>query len=101
VYSPDELIDKHYLQEEFLEISKDIRKEVLKTKFISGLPSVESQMGRMQNRSETYRRENNMQDILDLVMTNDDLLNKFYDIVFNIENKALRLPQVHCGDNDK
>lgn len=100
-YSPDELIDKHYLQEEFLEISKDIRREVLKTKFVGGLPSVQSQMGRMQTQNNTLRRENNMQDILDLVMTNDDLLNKFYDIVFNIENKALRLPQVHSGDNDK
>lgn len=44
-------------------------------------------------------QDGNIQNILDLVVTNDDLLNKFYDIVFNSDNQALKLPQVQSGDN--
>lgn len=36
---------KSTLQEQFLNIANDIRREVAKTKFIRGTPSLESQMG--------------------------------------------------------
>ena len=98
----DAVIDKYSLEKNFLiDISRDVRKEVLKTRFINGLPSVDTQMGNLnQSRSKnSLRQDNNIQGILDLVVTNDDLLNKFYDIVFNSENQALKLPNVHRGDN--
>lgn len=47
------------------------------------------------------QQEANIQSILDLVVSNDDLLNKFYDIIFNPENQALKLPQVNSGDNKR
>jgi hypothetical protein len=98
------LIDKNSLQEEFLSIWVDIRKEVLKTKFIRGVPSIESQLKNAHlkdNLSPTEQQKANIQSILDLVVSNDDLLNKFYDIIFNPENQALKLPQVNSGDNKR
>lgn len=82
----------------------DIRKEVLKTRFVKGTPTLESQMDRVHPNKDAASfksQDGNIQSILDLVVTNDDLLNKFYDIVFNVDNQALKLPQVHSGDNKK
>lgn len=102
-FEPSEImIDKNELQEKFLDICKDIRKEVIKTKFVKGTPSLESQMKSFNPQKDTSIMKNqdgNIQNILDLVVTNDDLLNKFYDIVFNSDNQALKLPQVQSGDN--
>lgn len=98
----DQLIDKHFLEEQFLEICKDVRKEVLKTRFINGLPSVDTQMGylnNIQNSTTRSGQDNNIQGILDMVVTNDDLLNKFYDVIFNSDNQALKLPSVSKDDN--
>ena len=97
----DHIIDKNHLQEEFLHISNDVRREVLKTRFVNGLPSSDTQMGLMNHSKSrtTLREDNNIQGILDLVVTNDDLLNKFFDIIFNSDNQALKLPNVHRGDN--
>lgn len=50
--------------------------------------------------SNTSQGQNkNIQGILDLVVANDDLLNKFFDITFNNDNQALKLPQVQSGNN--
>ena len=102
-FEPSEImIDKNELQEKFLDICNDIRKEVIKTKFVKGTPSLESQMKSFNPQKDTSIMKNqdgNIQNILDLVVTNDDLLNKFYDIVFNSDNQALKLPQVQSGDN--
>jgi len=68
------------------------------------MPSMESQMGRMRTKadhSSMTQQEANIQSILDLVVTNDDLLNKFYDVIFNSENQTLKLPQVNSGDNKR
>jgi hypothetical protein len=98
----EQIIDKNGLQETFLDFCSDIRKEVLKTRFINGTPSLESQYRRFSGPEATAsKQDKNIQSILDLVVTNDDLLNKFYDIIFNVDNQALKLPQVHSGDNKK
>ena len=102
-FIPNEImIDKNDLQEKFLDICSDIRKEVLKTKFVKGTPSLESQMKQIDQNNDASaikRQDGNIQNILNIVVTNDDLLNKFYDIIFNNENQALKLPQVQSGDN--
>ena len=90
------------LQEKFLDICSDIRKEVLKTKFVKGTPTLESQMRQIDHNNDTStikKQDGNIQNILNLVVTNDDLLNKYYDIIFNNDNQAIKLPQVQSGDN--